>query len=233
MEAHLDLWKIIWQAGPVVKLVLFILAAASLFSWAIVLVKWRFYKNVKADNELFISVYKSADSMKEVLEKTSHIEFSPLQIMFDEGYSELIKIKDKTSAQERDSMKSHFATFGVGILERALKKGVNRSNAKLESNLSVLASIGSVTPFVGLFGTVWGIINSFTGLASGGATLDAVAPGIAEALVATAVGLAAAIPAVWFFNHFNGVASRMNSEMENFGQDFLNLVERTFFLSKD
>ncbi|OFZ74011.1 MAG: hypothetical protein A2451_09020 [Bdellovibrionales bacterium RIFOXYC2_FULL_39_8] len=93
--------------------------------------------------------------------------------------------------------------------------------------LSTLASVGSVSPFIGLFGTVWGIINSFTGLAGGGATLDVVAPGIAEALVATAAGLAAAIPAVWFYNYFLNQNAKANVQMESFGQDFLNVIERS------
>ena len=101
------------------------------------------------------------------------------------------------------------------------------------TSLAVLASIGSISPFVGLFGTVWGIINSFSGLASGNATLDAVAPGIAEALVATAVGLAAAIPAVFFFNYFNNRVEKINSEIKGFEQDFLNVVERTIIAGKD
>ena len=108
-----------------------------------------------------------------------------------------------------------------------MKKGANSSNIDLEDRLSTLASIGSVTPFVGLFGTVWGIINSFTGLAGGGATLDAVAPGIAEALVATAVGLAAAIPAVWFYNSFNTRVETLNTGIDSFEQELLNSVERS------
>ena len=115
----------------------------------------------------------------------------------------------------------------MGVLERGLKKGANETNEELGKLLSTLASIGSVSPFIGLFGTVWGIINAFAGLATGGGSIDAVAPGIAEALVTTAVGLAAAIPAVWFFNHFNSMNEKVNSEMESFGQDFINVVERS------
>jgi len=97
----------------------------------------------------------------------------------------------------------------------------------------MLATIGSISPFIGLFGTVWGIIDSFAGLASGGGSIEAVAPGIAEALVATAVGLAAAIPAVWAYNIFTSRISKLNSQMENFGQEFLNLIERSVLISKD
>jgi biopolymer transport protein TolQ len=118
-------------------------------------------------------------------------------------------------------------------LERALKKGVVQSNEKLNKLLVILASIGSISPFVGLFGTVWGIINSFTGLSSGGGTIEAVAPGIAEALVATAVGLAAAIPAVWFYNIFNNRIQSLNNKMEAFGEDYINMISRSVLISKD
>ena len=141
--------------------------------------------------------------------------------------NEIIKIKKCFEGCEKDSLKRHFQNFGLGVIERAMSKGITDSNLKLDSYLSILASIGSITPFIGLFGTVWGIINSFTGLASGGGTLEAVAPGIAEALVATAIGLFAAIPAVWFYNIYSNENSKINSEMESFGQDFLNIVERS------
>src|SRR5690606_3182260 len=148
------------------------------------------------------------------------------KLMFHAAYGELSGLKTSLGESEQ-KLAGHFQRFGMENLERALKKGVNQSSLKLDHSLSTLASIGSVTPFVGLFGTVWGIIDSFQGLAGGGATLDAVAPGIAEALVATAVGLFAAIPAVWFYNKFTSVNTQLGSEMESFGQDFLNTVERS------
>jgi biopolymer transport protein TolQ len=103
----------------------------------------------------------------------------------------------------------------------------------MDYRVSTLATIGAITPFVGLFGTVWGIIDAFSGLSTGGGSIEAVAPGIAEALVATAVGLAAAIPAVWFYNHFNNQITRINSQMESFSQEFLNLIERSILIKKD
>ena len=115
----------------------------------------------------------------------------------------------------------------ISLCNGRFKSYINRSNLKLERSLSTLASIGSITPFIGLFGTVWGIIDSFQGLSKGGGAIESVAPGIAEALVATAVGLGAAIPAVWFFNHFSSRVTEFNSEMESFGQELLNLTERS------
>ena len=148
----------------------------------------------------------------------------PYKRVFDEGYNEFSRLIEEAGDHK---LKEHFQNFGLGSIERAMKKGANSSNIDLEDRLSTLASIGSVTPFVGLFGTVWGIINSFTGLAGGGATLDAVAPGIAEALVATAVGLAAAIPAVWFYNSFNTRVETLNTGIDSFEQELLNSVERS------
>ena len=144
------------------------------------------------------------------------------------------KIKEKLkSAGMEDQYASYVRDNGIHALERALKQGVNDANSKIEHRLPILASIGSVTPFVGLFGTVWGIIDSFTGLATGGGSIEAVAPGIAEALVATAVGLAAAIPAVWAYNYFSSRLNQMNSDMESFGQEFMNLIERSLLSSRD
>ena len=164
-----------------------------------------------------------------MVEVCQTLPFSPYKAIFLEGYEELQRIKHSCGGDDQEEeLRVYFETHGMKAIERALKKGFNQANAKMNDFLSALASIGSLTPFVGLFGTVWGIIDSFTGLASGGATLDAVAPGIAEALVATAVGLAAAIPAVWFYNHYNNLNGKFNLDMDNFEQEFLNIVERNF-----
>lgn len=226
-----DILKIIWQSGPVVKSVLFLLFFASILSWAIIFKKIVQLKRVDKDNRKFMKSYQASSSLKEVMESATKGSFSSYQIMFIRGYDELVKIKKNLGKDNRKNLGNHFQNFGLGMIERALKKGSNECNIKLEQLLSVLASIGSISPFIGLFGTVWGIINSFTGLAGGGATLDAVAPGIAEALVATAIGLAAAIPAVWFYNYFSHINGRLGIEMENFTQEFLNVVERSLILS--
>lgn len=226
-SANLDIFKIILESGIVVKIVLALLVACSVFSWAIIFKKRKLFKEVEENNERFYEIYRSSENLKDVLLKSELLPFSPYKALFTNGYSELIKIREAYTGQHKSGLAFHFQNFGMGILERGLKKGVNETNAELGGMLSTLASIGSVAPFIGLFGTVWGIIDAFTGLASGGGSIDAVAPGIAEALVATAIGLAAAIPAVWFFNHFNNQNDKVNSEMETFGQDFLNVVERS------
>jgi len=225
-STDLDILKIIWHAGIVVKLVLLSLIIASIYSWAIILKKKKMVKDIVHNNLDFMDLYNSTTALEEIRERSENMPFSPFKMMFLEGYGEYQKINNGFDS-DKEKSKNHFKEFGLGSIERGLQKGVNQSNYHLENLLGTLASIGSISPFVGLFGTVWGIIGSFKGLAGGGATLDAVAPGIAEALVATAVGLLAAIPAVWYYNHYSTENGKINSEMESFGQDFLNTVERT------
>jgi len=224
---HLDIMTIMWQSGVVVKIVLLLLIGSSILSWAIILKKKKLLKSSKENNRRFYEIYTQADNLKDVMLKAEMLPFSPCKTLFINGYEELEKVKLAYASQHKSGLSFHFQNFGLTILERGLKKGENLSNEKLNDKLSILASIGSISPFIGLFGTVWGIIDAFSGLSTGGGSIEAVAPGIAEALVATAIGLAAAIPAVWFFNIFNGEIEEMNAEMETFGQDFLNVVERS------
>ncbi len=227
MHGNLDIFQIILQSGIVVKIVLLMLILSSVVSWAIIYKKKKTLTELKSNNQKFLDVYNSSENLKDVMLKSEMLPFSPYKSLFVNGYNELLKVKEAYAHQHKSGLSFHFQNFGLGVLERGLKKGVNETNEELNNLLSTLASIGSVTPFVGLFGTVWGIIDAFSGLATGGGSIEAVAPGIAEALVATAVGLVAAIPAVWFFNHFNNVNEQMNADMESFGQDFLNVVERS------
>ncbi len=185
------------------------------------------FATFEENNNRFFEMYNTAENLKEVMLQCDGLPFSPYKALFTSGYAELIKIREAYLGQHKSGLAFHFQNFGMGILERGLKKGVNETNEQLGGMLSTLASIGSVAPFIGLFGTVWGIIDAFSGLAGGGGSIDAVAPGIAEALVATAVGLASAIPAVWFYNYFNNKSEKINSDMETFGQDFLNVIERS------
>ena len=223
MSGEMDIVKIMLDSGWVVKGVLLLLVLSSVMSWAIVLMKKKVLDQTETLNEQFLQMFRSASNLKEAAEQARHLPFSPYKAVFEEGYNEFTRYIGEAGEEK---LKSHYENFGLDSIERAMKKGVNQANLKLEEKLSTLASIGSVSPFIGSFGTVWGIIDSFTGLASGGATLDAVAPGIAEALVATAVGLAAAIPAVWFFNVFNNRVGAVNTQVESFENEFLNSVER-------
>lgn len=224
---HLDIFQIMIQSGFVVKIVLLLLVICSVFSWGIILKKKKLFKEAQENNGKFFEIYNTADNLKDVMLKSESMPFSPYKMLFINGYDELVKIREVYSGQHKSGLNFHFQNYGLGSLERGLKKGENASNNELNSMLSTLASIGSVAPFIGLFGTVWGIIDAFSGLAGGAGSIDAVAPGIAEALVTTAVGLAAAIPAVWFYNYFNNLSEKMGNDMETFEQDFLNVVERS------
>lgn len=229
----LNIWEILWQSGVVVKIVLLLLVIGSVLSWTIILQKSRELKSLMAANDKFYQFFKSSNSISDINREATENHASTMSLMFRRGYEELNKVSEKLSANGKGNMANYFAEHGFQSLERALKTGYNSANEKMDTRVSTLASIGSISPFIGLFGTVWGIIDAFSGLASGGGSIEAVAPGIAEALVATAVGLAAAIPAVWFFNIFNNKISTVNSQMESFSQDFLNLIERTILIKKD
>lgn len=230
MSAHLDLFKIILDSGLVVKLVLLSLVVCSIASWTIIAKKKKFFSLVEDSNREFLEAFSKNQTNNDLLQKAHEMEDSTIAHMFKRGHEELVKINEKVSdSVDYKSLKDYFIKHGSVSIERALKKGMMESSERLESTLSTLASIASVAPFIGLLGTVWGIIDSFTGLSAGGTSLDAVAPGIAEALVATAVGLFAAIPAVWFYNAFNAQIGKMSSVMDSFSQDYLNFIERTFY----
>lgn len=233
MHGSLNIWEILLQSGIVVKIVLLLLVLASVLSWTIILQKYKELKLVADANEKFHHFFKSSNSLAEINREAGENHASTMSLMFRKGFEELNKVGEKLSAGNKGTIAQHFAQHGFQSLERALKTGFNSANEKMDLRVSTLASIGSITPFIGLFGTVWGIIDAFSGLSTGGGSIEAVAPGIAEALVATAVGLAAAIPAVWFFNIFNNKITRINSQMESFSQDFLNLIERSILIKKD
>ncbi len=227
--AQLDILQIILDAGLVVQGVLLILLLASIISWGVIFYKWSQFKRLQEENEEFLERYEQSDSLKELANFSSEESDAMYASLFTSGYQAVVKLKHKFSLGKQ-SVGEYLREQGLHVVERGIKKGVSEVTVELENSLSFLASVGSVTPFVGLFGTVWGIIHSFSGLASGSATLAAVAPGIAEALVATAVGLFAAIPAVWFYNFFSNRIQQFQLEMEAFGNDFLNLIERSLLI---
>jgi len=233
MHGSLNIWQILWDSGLVVKIVLLILVASSVLSWTIIIQKYKEFKALSEANDKFLTFFRTSPTISDIQREAQENSLSTMSLMFRKGYEELNKISEKLSVTKQSSLSVYFTEHGFQSLERSLKAGYNISNEKMDHQLSYLASIGSITPFIGLFGTVWGIIDAFSGLSQGGGSIEAVAPGIAEALVATAIGLAAAIPAVIFFNLFNNQISRINSQMETFSQDFLNLIERSILIKKD
>ena len=220
-----SLLNMILDAGLMVKFVLLLLFIFSVVSWAIIFLKYRYYRKIKKENEVFNENYSRSSKLSDVLPAAKKYSYSTIAEVFRVGYTELTKINKplNESAQGRDEI----SLSSLDNLERSLSKACNTEMTKLESALGFLATTGSASPFIGLFGTVWGIMDTFKGIgARGSATLAVVAPGISEALIATAAGLAAAIPAVIFYNYFLNQSKNMVQEMDNFAAEFLNIVER-------
>jgi len=198
--------------------VLGILVAFSLFSWTIIFSKWSMFRNARQANARFLRAFRKADSLESVMVASEQFRPAPLVAVFDFGYEEIHR-----QVKSRGSVSNKLA------LERGLQLGISQELAKLERNMNWLASAASSTPFIGLFGTVWGIIRAFHDLGQmGSASLRAVAPGISDALVATAMGLFAAIPALIFYNHFGHAIREMAARMDDFCLEFLNVAERSF-----
>lgn len=198
--------QLILQAGYVVKAVLAILIFFSLVSWTIIFQKWRHFANADKETYNFLRVYEATQNPRDLFASSKKFSVSPLSNLFRSVYSE-------KSYTDRDELK------------RMLKRYSALESAKLERYLNFLATTGSSTPFIGLFGTVWGIMNAFRGIGSAGsASLAVVAPHIAEALIATAIGLAAAIPAVIAYNYYLSRANRMIIEMEDFSEELVDYI---------
>ncbi|HEY7534744.1 MAG TPA: protein TolQ [Thermodesulfobacteriota bacterium] len=226
--------NLISTAGPVVKSVLLLLFFMSLISWVIIFSKLFIIRRAVKESEKFLDFYQNSNNLGNLYSSTRHIGGSIAEL-FRAGYTELLRIRRSRTNEPGNNPESKAnpetvaAEFGVlELVERAMKKTMSSEVSRLDSSLIFLATTGSTAPFIGLFGTVWGIMTSFIGLASreGVPTLQAVAPGIAEALIATAVGLAAAIPAVVAYNYFVNRVRRISIEMDNFSAEFLNIVER-------
>lgn len=226
---QLSITDMVLHAGPVGQLVMFTLLIFSIVSWTIVFTKARLFKKVRLDSEDFLETFWSSANLNEALVAAEDFDYSPEAEVFITGFNELQKINKIRSRKETgtvgESLDMQLAT--MDNLKRAVRKAESRKMNFLGKNLPFLATTGSATPFIGLFGTVWGIMVSFHDIGQrGSASLAVVAPGISEALVATAAGLAVAIPAVIFYNHFSNQLDHIQSEIDDFTTDFLNLVER-------
>jgi biopolymer transport protein TolQ len=227
---------LIWRAGPVGKLVLLILLGFSIASWAIILHKWWLLRRIRRETRTFREVFTESDNLSLVYAATKQYHFSPLARIYAGGYAELrpyltakVPIRGGNSlAEDLNGETAGMADpLELGRFRRLLARLVSDEALWLERRLSFLATTGSTTPFIGLFGTVWGVMNAFHGIGlRGSATLATVAPGISEALIATAAGLAAAIPAVMAYNHFVHQVRLMAAEMESFSTEFMSYAER-------
>lgn len=222
----------ILKAGPMVQLLLAGMILLSVISWAIIIVKQRQFKECRDANAEFTDRFWKATSWESLNERVSEFPNSNLSRVFRAAFFELQRIAE-ASAGNSQSIKGgeHTAVLsGIDNLERTVRKSIDSEVALAESRLNFLATTGSTAPFIGLLGTVVGIMTSFSHIAAtGSASLAVVAPGISEALFATAVGLFAALPAVAGYNYFVGQVRRIEIELNSFGTDFLNIAKRNFF----
>ena len=226
---QLSITDMIIHAGPVGQLVMLTLLIFSLASWTIVVMKARLFKKVRVDSEDFLESFWKSANLNEANTAAAEYEYSPQAAVFVAGFAELQKINKirnrKDDSRGVETLDMQLAT--MDNLKRAVRKAEAQKLSELGSSLPFLATTGSATPFIGLFGTVWGIMASFHDIGQkGSASLAVVAPGISEALVATAAGLAVAIPAVIFYNFFSNKLDEVDGEISDFSTDFLNLVER-------
>lgn len=198
--------------------VLGFLLLASVYSWTVIFSKISTFGAARKSDKRFLRAFRKAPGLEAVMVASEQFRPSPLVAVFDRGYEEVSRqVKSRGSIANRDA------------ISRSLQLGVSEQVARLEQNLDKLATTASVSPFIGLLGTVIGIIRAFQNLGSAGSTsLRSVGPGIADALIATAVGLFAAIPAAIFYNHFGHVLKEMGDRMDDFSLEFLNLIERSF-----
>ncbi len=216
---------IILGAGIIVKLVLLLLLSFSIVSWTIILFKFFQVQRAKSESERFMDFFWKSKRFDAIASQVDRFTNSPLTVLFNEGYGELKKVVETDSKSTGSALSTDLG--GVENVSRALRRATNSEITRLEKYLTFLATTGSTSPFIGLFGTVWGIMTAFEGIGkTGSASLAVVAPGIAEALIATAIGLVAAIPAVMAYNHFQHKIRVLINEMDSFTTEFLNIVQR-------
>ena len=208
-----SLMQLFLRADFIVKSVIVILIAASIYSWALIFEKYRLFKRIDKSTSIFEDKFWKSKSAEAFYKNLPNKTDDPLTIIFKSAMSELIKTKSKSSPVQS------------ARVERVLEVSTDNQLKSIEKNFTYLATIGSTAPFIGLFGTVWGIMNSFQSIAiSRNTSLAIVAPGIAEALFATALGLLAAIPAVIAYNKFNSDSQRYFSRVDNFSKRFLSII---------
>lgn len=216
----------VFHASPVVQLTLLILIGLSVFCWAVGITKYKQFRDIALANDKFLNRFWNAKSLESLFEDVDQFKNSSVAHVFKSGYLELQKLLNVSKTSKSTNMQ----IGAVDNLERTLQKAMDIEISMMESRLTLLATTGSTGPFIGLFGTVWGIMGSFHKIgASGSASLAVVAPGISEALIATAIGLAAAIPAVVMYNNFVSRIRKEEVALTTFGSDLLNIIKRHFF----
>lgn len=227
----MSIFDLIMRSSLMAKGVLLLLLVFSVTSWAIILTKWMGFKKARREDQRFLSVFGKSENLNSIYNASRELKNSPAARVFMTGYHELYVFQEMSKdgrrpPGEKGARLTELDLKGIGL---AMDKAVNREVERMSSRLDFLATTGSTTPFIGLFGTVWGIMHSFRMIGvKGSASIGGVAPGIAEALVATAAGLGAAIPAVIFFNMLNNRVRIFSNSMDDFSRDFLFMAEKNF-----
>ena len=212
-STNFSLWQLFIRADFVVKGVIIILILASVYSWALIFEKFKLFKAIDKSSTLFEEKFWKARSAENFYNNLSNKNKDPLTSLFQSAMVELIKTKSKSSAVQ------------TSRVSRVIEISLDREMKLIEKNFTFLATVGSTAPFIGLFGTVWGIMNAFQSIAiSRNTSLAIVAPGIAEALFATALGLLAAIPAVVAYNKFTSDSKKYSVRLENFSKKFISII---------
>lgn len=221
VNQSLSIWTLVLDAGIVVQLVLLLLLTLSFVSWAVIFNKWRLFRSVKTEDASFSELFWSGKEMQLVLTKAKELKISPQSAIFQKGLHEYAKLRQQQTTQQ-DNL-----DVGMQRVRHVIDAEWSKQMDRFGKGLSFLATVGSTAPFIGLFGTVWGIIDAFQSIGiSQNTSLATVAPGIAEALVATAFGLLAAIPAVVAYNTFSGEVGSLNSKVDDFASEFVNVLSR-------
>ena len=229
-----DVLELALHAGTVVKLVLLTLLLFSVISWAIIIVKFRVLRLAEKETKRFLSKFWANKDFSKSFMEAKRLSHSPVAALFRSGYIDVEKMRKERTGSNPSRAASGFGAReglvdGGTAVERTLKRVSGIELTRLEKTLTFLATTGNATPFIGLFGTVWGIMDAFRQIGFKGSTsLAVVAPGISEALIATAAGLFAAIPAVIAYNYFLNKIRVLSSQMESFSAEFLNIVDRHF-----
>ncbi len=238
MMLQMNLIHMISNACLMVQFVMALLLIFSILSWTIILIKYFYIKKAYKESACFTDFFWKSRDLSEAFAKAKQLHGSPIARVFRIGYLELkkltksgvpIKSSQASEAGPHSSLGTKFT--GTDNIKRALRRAINTEIARMTQMVPFLATTGNTAPFIGLFGTVWGIMNSFHSIGlRGSASLAVVAPGISEALIATAAGLAAAIPAVIAFNYFTQKIRVLETELQSFSADFLNIIERDIFM---
>ncbi len=220
MTTDMSLWSLFADASRLVQLVMLLLLIASLYSWTVIIQKYRMLRTARSDAVIFENRFWSGIDLVELYKQVNkrRDDLQGLARLFEAGFGEFARLRKQNGLTSMDVVEG---------AQRAMRVALSRELDRLETGLAFLATVGSTSPYIGLFGTVWGIMNAFLALGQAqNATLAMVAPGIAEALIATAMGLFAAIPAVIAYNRFSNEVERLDNRYETFKEEFSTLLQR-------